>query len=58
MMKTPFALNFAAKFCENHVPNEFHMFPGGTHGLSLATADPVISKRSALSVDWIRREYK
>ena len=53
-----FALNFAAKLCECRVPTEFHMFPGGKHGMGLATADPSISRWADLSSEWIKRECK
>ena len=53
-----YALNFAARLCECRVLNEFHMFPGGNHGLGLALAEPAISQWAPLSVDWIKREGK
>ena len=53
-----FALRYAARLCENHVLNEFHMFPGGTHGLGLAKVYPGIGKWCELSVDWLKRECK
>lgn len=53
-----FALSYAARLCECHVPTEFHMFPGGHHGMGLAQAEPAISKWAELCADWIRRECK
>jgi acetyl esterase/lipase len=53
-----FALRYAARLCENHVQNEFHMFPGGKHGLGLALDYPEISKWAKLSVEWIRARVK
>ena len=53
-----FALRYAARLCENHVPNEFHMFPGGKHGMGLAQAEQAISQWAELSVRWLQRECK
>ena len=53
-----FALRYAARLCENHVPNEFHMFPGGKHGMGLAQAEPAISQWTGLCVAWLKRGCK
>lgn len=48
------SLMLASAYAKNGVPFEIHVFPGGHHGMGLASNDAVVSGWASLCTQWIK----